>query len=63
MSTAFLKNCQKFRALLKEGGLMLPGAFNGQVGRLVAMNGRKGIIRLPGLLHFGCSCLGIARSP
>jgi 2-methylisocitrate lyase-like PEP mutase family enzyme len=39
MSSAFLNNCKKFRALLKEGSLMLPGAFNGQVARLVALNG------------------------
>lgn len=45
MASAFLHNCRKFRALLKEGGLMLPGAFNGQVGRLVAANGT---LRSPG---------------
>lgn len=39
MATRFVQNCQKFRELLKEGGLSLPGAFNGQVGRLVADNG------------------------
>ena len=42
MASAFLHNCHKFRALLKAGGLMLPGAFNGQVGRLVAANGTRG---------------------
>ena len=39
MSTKFLNNCVKFRKLLAEGGLMLPGAYNGQVARLCALNG------------------------
>ena len=34
-----IKNCQLFRKLLKEDCLMVPGAFNGMVGRIAAENG------------------------
>ena len=36
MSTKFVENCRKLRELLKTDCVSLPGAFNGQVGRLAA---------------------------
>lgn len=39
MATRFLNNCKKLRTLMKNECVMLPGAFNGQVGRLCAENG------------------------
>ncbi len=35
----FLKNCKNFRTLLTNDCLMVPGAFNGMVGRIAAENG------------------------
>lgn len=35
----FLENCQKFRALMTNDCIMVPGAFNGMSARLAAENG------------------------
>ena len=39
MATRFLNNCKNLRALMRKECVMVPGAFNGQVGRLAALNG------------------------
>jgi hypothetical protein len=39
MATKFLSNCTKLRDLMNHDCVSLPGAFNGQVGRLAAEAG------------------------
>jgi len=39
MSGKFVERCKLFRTLMKSNCIQVPGAFNGQVGRLCADNG------------------------
>jgi methylisocitrate lyase len=43
-----LKNCKKFRELLKSDCLMIPGCFNGLAARLAAQHGIFSLLKHTG---------------